>query len=104
KELLDSGSRSCLLATLDLASYYDDVSPAFLLAEDFISELKAKTQDAGISFDEPEYLRTTAGLLSSFDRYRAKAARLLGRRPLRGIPIGPLTSKVIANLALASLD
>src|SRR5690606_4141204 len=43
-------------------------------------------------------------LLAAFGRFRAKAESRLGVPVRTGVPIGSLTSRVVANLSLSTLD
>jgi predicted amidohydrolase len=101
---LRHGDRRCILITLDLTTYYDNIDPAFLVANTFITTVTAAAVAAGVPFDADEYRDATQGLLQSFNRFRAKVRQVVGVERDRGIPIGALTSRLIANLALAELD
>lgn len=104
KSMLRGTRGKCIVATFDLASYYDEIDPRFLLRRSFIRDVKLRADSKGIAFDPAEYLIATRSLLSGFRRYRAQRSRLLGVRTQKGIPIGALTARVIANVALAKLD
>ena len=85
----------------DLASFYDTVEPSFMLGNQLISGL----QDHGTQkSDVDEYRRATKSLLGAYERYRKEATRRAGTPITVGIPIGALTSRVVANLSLAPLD
>lgn len=103
KRLLSEGRR-CLVASFDLTSYYDRLDPRFLLERSFVTQVSAAAASRGIAFDENEYLRATRTLLAAFGTYYRKQETITGVRTRRGIPIGILTSRVIANVALAPLD
>ena len=94
----------CLVATFDLTSYYDEVDATFLYSESFVDEVARKAAARAIAFDRDAYLKATRSLVGAFARYHSACERLTGIRPTRGIPIGCLTSKLISNVALASLD
>lgn len=96
--------KSCVIASLDLRSFYDSVMPDFLLSEAFIGQLEQRARWRGLEFDATEYVAATRSLLGIIQRYHAQAATLIGARVDRGVPIGALTSRLIANVALASLD
>lgn len=100
KRALASGERIVIISG-DFASFYDTVHPDFLLAADFVAELGAAGASAP---DTPGYLRATASLLKAYERFRGQVAHGLGVSVPAGVPIGALTSRVVANVALASLD
>lgn len=104
KWCLHHGNKRCVLATLDLTSYYDNIDPAFLLDDAFVEQVTKGASAAGVPFDPPSYREATASLLASFSTFRAKVAKVVGVERTHGIPIGALTSRMIANLALAKLD
>ncbi len=90
-----------LIISGDLASFYDTVDPAFLLTDEFLFGLSL----AGKSHEDiAEYKVATASLTEAFDRFRADASNRSGAAIEIGVPIGALTSRVIANVALAPLD
>ena len=97
--------RSVLLLSADLTSYYDTIDPAFLLTDAFLAEVRAALaeQDTN-SFNVAQYSDATASLLRAYGRFRRRAALRTGLDWPVGIPIGGLTSRVVANLALATLD
>ncbi len=85
----------------DLASFYDTVDPSFMLGEQVVGGLRAR----GASQIELDgYGRATASLLRAYGRYRKVASRRTALPITVGIPIGALTSRVVANLSLAPLD
>jgi predicted amidohydrolase len=94
----------CTIASFDLAAYYDSVDPAFLVEEQFVTQLVAASNANGIKFDRSEYVESTRSLLRVYGRFRAIAARATGVTTERGVPIGLLTSRVVANVTLAELD
>lgn len=104
KRSLKKPSRRCALVVLDLAAYYDNINPSFLVLSDFLDEVEAAALSRSIPFDRAEYLAATEGLLSAFRRFRAAVKKEVGVGPRRGIPIGSLTARIIANLALVELD
>lgn len=90
-----------LIISGDLASFYDTVCPSFLLGDQFVAELQARGfHQAGID----EYKRATASLLRAYHRFHAEASRGAATPINVGVPIGALTSRVVANLSLAPLD
>jgi hypothetical protein len=99
KQALERGEQ-VLIASGDLASYYDTVAPAFLLSESFITDLQA----TAVEFDLDEYKRATTSLLAAYGRFRAEASRRAATPITTGVPIGALTSRIVANVALAPLD
>ena len=89
-----------LVLSADLASFYDTVDPSFLLSSDFVAQLESASPDT----DLVEYRRATTSLLRFYASFRDLAQRRTGLAWPIGIPIGALTSRVVANLALATLD
>lgn len=90
-----------LIVSGDLASFYDTVEPSFMLEEALITELR---QSGATQADVDEYRRATASLLRAYSRFHKVATNRAGI-PIRvGVPIGALTSRVVANLSLAPLD
>lgn len=104
KSMLNKADDKCTVVTFDLSSYYDEIDPSFLVTTSFIEAVSRSASDTGITFDQTEYLTATRSLLAAFRRYRDRRTYLLSARTPRGIPIGALTSRVIANLALSHLD
>ncbi len=100
---LSRPSGSVLVLSADLASYYDTVDARFLLDDAFVARL-FPTQVTGDGPTEGEYREAVASLLRAYGRFHAVAEAKTGLPWKLGIPIGPLTSRLVANLALASLD
>lgn len=92
------------ILSVDLASFYDTVDPAFLLAPGFASDVFTCASRRGYEFDRREYRHAVRSLLGAYSLYRTRAARRTGLPWERGLPIGALTSRVVANVALATLD
>lgn len=100
KTILENGG-DALIFSGDLASFYDTVDPKFLLEDPYLSELRRR----GVSRDKVKKFKVaTSSLLKHYDRFRSIAARRLATNVAVGVPIGALTSRVIANASLASLD
>src|SRR5690606_10539846 len=75
--------------------------PSFMVSDQLVAELQAA------NFNEAhlqEYKRATASLLRAYERYRKEASRRAATPITVGVPIGALTSRVVANLSLAPLD
>lgn len=104
RSILSRPGGECVVATFDLANYYDEIDARFLLEPSFVQTIRIDCNAQGIDFDEKEYLRSTRSLIAAFRRYHQACRRATGLVMNRGIPIGCLTSKVISNLALASTD
>jgi hypothetical protein len=100
KRALSRGDRT-LIINGDLASFYDTVEPSFMLGEQLVTELRVHGAE---QTDLDDYKRATASLLRAYNRYRKEASRRAALPITVGIPIGALTSRVIANLSLAPLD
>lgn len=100
KIALEQGQQTLIISG-DLASFYDTIAPSFMLSEALVSELQAKGANRA---DIQEYKRATASLLRAYARYRSVASGRAATPINIGVPIGALTSRVIANLSLATLD
>lgn len=100
--ILESGR--CVLTALDLTSYYDNIDPSFLLDGDFIADVVASARRTGAEFDGVAYQQATEGLLECFSTFRSDVGQVLGVQSTMGVPIGSLTSRLIANLTLLELD
>jgi hypothetical protein len=97
---LDLGGAT-LVVSGDLANFYDTIDPSFMLGTELISELSV----AGASHvDVNDYTRATASLLRAYARFRDVASSRAATPISVGVPIGALTSRVVANLSLAPLD
>jgi hypothetical protein len=98
RALLKKG-RDVLIITADFASYYDTIHAGFLLR----CVRKRRTFNRfGVS--EPDFVEAVISLCGAHDRYRHRAAASTGLEWSTGVPIGCLTSRLIANLALIPID
>lgn len=88
------------ILSADLASFYDTIDASFLVEDEFVADCLEASGD----LDTVAFLTATQSLLESHRQYRIQAERRTGLEWSIGIPIGALTSRVVANLALASLD
>nr|WP_254626648.1 reverse transcriptase domain-containing protein [Myxococcus sp. CA039A] len=104
RKLLKQEGGRCILAALDLASYYDHIDPSFLIEDSFVAEVRQAALAQKILFIPQDYLNATRGLLDAFARFRALVGKTIGVVPEIGIPIGALTARLISNLALCNLD
>ncbi len=100
KNALKQGEGTLIISG-DLASFYDTVEPSFMTSEQFVDALFAKAAQQG---NVAEYRRATASLLRAYERFREESSRRAAARIKLGVPIGALTSRVVANLSLAPLD
>ncbi|MBX3611297.1 MAG: hypothetical protein KF871_15500 [Hydrogenophaga sp.] len=100
KEALGRGEQ-VLVISGDFASFYDTVEPDFMMSDAIIAELEAVSAE---QFDVDGYKQATSSLLRAYGRFRAEGARRAGTAIDTGVPIGALTSRLVANLALAPLD
>lgn len=100
KTALNNG-KPTLIMSADLASFYDTVDPSFMRSDTLLAEL----EEHGVSKEDiAEYTRATESLLRAYARFR-KVASSRAALPIEvGVPIGALTSRLVANLSLASLD
>jgi len=104
RDLLTAGPQRCVLCSFDLKDYYDNIDTEFLLSPSFLESLRRATEGWPRRIDVDEYLRATQSLLTSLQQYRDLASKISGLPVQRGIPIGTLTSRLIANAALIELD
>lgn len=98
-EALSTSDASVVMISADLKSFYDNIDPQFLTSDAFCQQLHAN----GL-LDTSKFKIAAGSLLGSFERYRERAKSVVGFSLNTGIPIGALTSRVVANLALDSLD
>lgn len=96
---LQEAGQSVVVVSADLASFYDSIDPSFLLSDSFIATLEESD-----SVDIAAYKQATTSLLDALARFRFLASQRLGLPVTTGIPIGSLTSRLVANVALATLD
>ncbi len=101
---LQRGERLMIVST-DIASFFDSIDPSFMLTREFLARLKLTASQNEIVFDAADYYDATSSLLARYADYR-NLRKTLGAfdEPQRGIPIGSLVSRVIANVALAGFD
>jgi hypothetical protein len=97
---LERGEQALIISG-DLASFYDTVAPSFMLSEPILTEMKSRGTR---QIDVEDYKRATTSLLRAYQRFYAEASRRAATPITVGVPIGALTSRVVANLALAPLD
>lgn len=100
KQALGRGEQTLIISG-DLASFYDTVDPSFMTSEQLVAKLVVHGAQQA---DVDEYERATASLLRAYDRFRKEASRRAAMPIKVGVPIGALTSRVVANLSLAPLD
>ncbi len=101
-----SKGHSVVLLCADLTSFYDTVDPSFLLNDDFVGELEESVSSSleNSNLRISQYRSAAASLLRFYRRFQHRAARRTGLSWTTGIPIGALTSRLVANLALSNLD
>jgi len=90
-----------LIINGDLASFYDTVDPSFMLSDALLADL---AKHGASQADIDEYKRATKSLLKAYERFRKDASKRVALPLKVGVPIGALTSRVVANLSLAPLD
>jgi hypothetical protein len=103
RQVLAVDEEPVLIISADLTSFYDTIDPSFMLQEEFVSSLAAN-DEGGPVVDTVEFVEATNSLLGAFERFRAEASRRSATSVTTGVPIGALTSRVVANTALAPLD
>ncbi len=87
----------------DLASFYDTIDARFLLGQDILQALSRPAENRP-ALDLGKFRSATESLLSAHSKFQRKVKVCTGLDWKIGVPIGALTSRVIANVALASLD
>lgn len=103
RRALRNETSAVTILSADFASFYDSIDPAFMVSEAFVKGLAS----ARVKLPENEveaYLAATRSLLGFFERFQRLVRRRTGLKWTTGIPIGALTSRLVANLALESLD
>lgn len=103
KELANSNNAIEIISG-DLESFYDTVDASFMLSDSFVQKLVEKARSTGLNFDPAEYRTATESLIRKYREFHVNAANKTGLDWSLGIPIGALTSRVVANLALSTLD
>ena len=98
RELRQGGSVA--IVSTDFSGFYDSIEPEFLLRKEFMVEVTEK----GGRLDPRGYRRATKSLLGMYRRFRQEAGKRLGMRVGIGVPVGALTSRLVANLALGQFD
>ena len=104
RTLLGDNNGSCTVLSLDFSSFYDNIDARFLIKPEFVQEITDSAKTRRLAFDETAYRRAVASLLSAHVRFHRTISAILGIAVHRGIPIGSLTSRLIANLALVPFD
>ncbi|MFT3767286.1 MAG: RNA-directed DNA polymerase [Minicystis sp.] len=106
RRALSTPNGSVTIVTADFASFYDTVDPSFLTDPRFVGSIDfASTTESSIADAmRAEYLAATESLLRAYSAYREKAAQITGLPWPTGVPIGTNTSRIVANLALATFD
>lgn len=101
---LKRGKRILILST-DISAFFDSVDPQFLLERTFMADLEHAAEAAGHPISRRRYIRATRSLLDRFSDFRALRSSFADNIDTAcGVPIGALTSRPIANVALASID
>jgi hypothetical protein len=100
KSSLELGEKTVIISG-DLANFYDTIEPSFMLSAVFVSELRATGASRTVV---DEYKVATASLLRAYVRFHEVASSRAATPISVGVPIGALTSRVVANLSLAPLD
>lgn len=103
RDSLNESGRPINVISADLASFYDTVDASFLVSDEFVEELSHKAEEPNQELIK-EFVQATNSLLLKHKDFQKKIRSYTGLKWNVGIPIGALTSRVIANVALASLD
>lgn len=99
KRALEAGQRISLY-TLDIRSYYDNLSPAFMIDRRFFEQFE--------EFEDfpPGYIEWTSQLLGYLQCWQSYVIEWLGILEDKSpqLPVGISFSRIVANIALAPLD
>ena len=94
--------RQVIAMSLDLANYYHQVDPSFLLSSEFFNSIgvQLSSWEAGFNREFVEFLLQWSTVASqSLQRF---GASIVGAQA--GIPIGIAATRIISNVLLAELD
>jgi hypothetical protein len=104
KRAITSGEHVVVVST-DISTFFDSVDPSFLTRPQFVARLETASAAEELEFDSAEFLVATKTLLRAFDDFRGlRRTCAADVDTTLGVPIGALTSRLIANLALAGTD
>lgn len=105
RQSLDRGERVTVINT-DIASFFDSLDPGFLRDSSFERELLKTAAALGRALNLERYRRATNSLLRAFARFRdlRYSFGAPGLEPATGVPIGSLTARIVANVALYGFD
>ncbi len=95
-----------VVTSTDIVSFFDSIDPNFLLQNDFIESVAEASRQRARPFSQERYRTATRSLLAKFAAFRQLRGSVGGPNidVDIGVPIGAFTSRVIANVALASVD
>ena len=94
KEMVESGKQATAI-TMDLASFYHQVNPSFILRKSFLKKINVK-----LTPDEKTFTRL---ILNSIEHWYQETPDYV-ERPEGALPVGLSTSKIISNILLFELD
>lgn len=96
-----SEDRRVIAVTMDLASFYHNVDPRFLLTSSFLKSAGFNAVNgSGLTEQERSF---TEQLVTSFETWSHGLPHTKSKRPA-GVPVGPSAPRVIANVILAPFD
>jgi hypothetical protein len=106
RDILSERNGRVLITSTDVASFFDTVDPSFLLDPHFVRRVSDAARQRGRPFVAVRYRQATQTLLEAFARFRRERAHFRATTidGESGVPIGALTSRLVANVALAPLD
>jgi hypothetical protein len=95
-----------VVTSTDIVTFFDSIDPSFLLTREFVRGIAAASRRLGRPFVAARYRSATRSLLRRFAEFRDMRRKVggAGIDTATGVPIGALTSRLFANVALASLD
>ncbi|HEY6908730.1 MAG TPA: RNA-directed DNA polymerase, partial [Myxococcales bacterium] len=99
-------TQSVLVTSTDVVSFFDSIDPRFLIDDSFVSRIAIAAAHKHRPFSTKRFVAATTSLLRRFREFRElrrEAGSYDGDDGV-GIPIGALTSRVFANVALSSVD
>lgn len=103
-EMATKPTQACLVVSTDLVAFYDNIDANFLRQPEFMRSLQSVAALRGENFRPQAYQAVTESLLRAYGRFNAQTTHTTGIPRSRGIPIGSITSRVVANVALRRLD
>lgn len=100
--VLGDSNNTVTVLSSDFRAFYESIDASFLTEDDFVALLRMARHDPGDDLIS-DYRHATESLLGHYDAVRQMALSV-GVTTECGIPIGALTSRVVANVFLLEFD